>query len=204
MIAEDQTLVAAGLRKLLEPEFETMDIVSDSPTLLRAAQENAPDLFLLELQLSHFDGIDATRRLREISMVPIVMLTAQSDPVRVRQAFAAGVQGYLLKSAEPDELAFALRAALRGQHYVSPAVASALVDAAVTPKQEPVDRLTMRQRQVLRLVAEGNGLKQIAAHLGLSVKTVEYHKTRLMRELDLYTTAELARFAAAKGLVPQA
>ncbi len=205
LLAEDHAMVAEGIRKLLEPDFEVVGVATDGRSLLRKASTLEADLILVDIALPILNGIDAARRLREITPARIVMLTMSAEPGMVREAFAAGARGYLLKSSEPSELVFALREVLRGNRYVTPAVAGVLVDAAGRPPDEasngPFARLTPRQREVLQLVAEGKTAKEIAAALDISVKTVEYHKTGLKKELELDSLAELARYAAAHGLV---
>ncbi len=205
LLAEDHALVAEGIRKLLEPEFEVVGVAADGRALLAASRRLGPDLILIDIALPLLNGIDAARRLREITPARIVMLTMSGEPGMVREAFAAGARGYLLKSSEPSELLFALREVLRGNRYVTPAVAGDLVDAAGRPAEGtedgPYARLTPRQREVLQLVAEGKTAKEIAAVLEISVKTVEYHKSGLKKQLGLRTQAELVRYAAAHGLV---
>lgn len=198
-------MVAEGIRKLLEPDFEVVGVATDGRSLLKMASTLKADLILLDIALPILNGIDAARRLREITPARIVMLTAQGDPAVVREAFAAGARGYLLKTSEPEELTFALRQVLRGHRYVTPAIAGDLVDAAGARPAGGAgvfERLTARQREVLQLAAEGKSLKEIASALGLSVKTVEYHKTRLRKELGLQTSADLARYATEHGLTP--
>lgn len=205
LLAEDHAMVAAGVRRILEPDFEIVGVAADGRALLEAARRLEPDLVLLDVGLPLLNGVDAARRLREITPARIVMLTAQGDPAVVREAFAAGARGYLLKTSEPEELTFALRQVLRGHRYVTPAIAGDLVDAAGARPAGGAgvfERLTARQREVLQLAAEGKSLKEIASALGLSVKTVEYHKTRLRKELGLQTSADLARYATEHGLTP--
>jgi DNA-binding NarL/FixJ family response regulator len=153
------------------------------------------------------NGIDTARKIRKlVPEMKILMLSMHADPLYVTEAFRAGCQGYLLKHAAASELAFAIEQLLEGGSYVSPAFAEGgarrfFAKMAGRPSDlVAAPSLTPRQREVIQLVAEGKSIKEIAASLGISVKTVEYHKARIMSELDLHTTADLTKFAIARGI----
>jgi len=204
LLADDHALVVEGLRQLLEPEFELVGTVEDGRALLAAAVRLKPDVILIDISMPGLNGIDAARQLRQL--VPaskLIVLTMHGDSTYVEEAFQAGATGYLVKRCAARELVQAIRTVLAGHLYLTPLV---YVDALVRGRAEGKGpghrgRLTRRQREVLQLVAEGRTVKEIAAALAVSVKTVEYHKACLMERLNLRTTAELTRYAVAHGLV---
>jgi DNA-binding NarL/FixJ family response regulator len=205
LLADDHTLFVEALQKVLEPEFELVGSVADGRALLGAAPRLEPDVILLDLSMPLLNGIDAAQQLRRI--VPdakLVFLSMHGDPTYVTEAFRAGASGYVLKRASAAELIQAIRAALRGQTYVSPMLAKDVLDPLLHGKQplgSAQTQLTIRQREVLQLVAEGRSLKEIASILCVSVKTVEFHKTRIGKQLGLHTTADLTKYAVSHGLV---
>jgi len=196
LLADDHALVLAGFRKLLEPEFEIVAAVEDGRALVEAAAELRPDVILLDISMPLLNGIDAAARVKR--MLPetrLVFVTMHSDPDYVAEAFRAGAAGYLLKRSAASELAAAIHRVLRGEIYVTPLVSFQTGAGGFGL------RLTPRQREVLQLVAEGRSTKEIAGVLGLSVKTVEFHKSALMQKLRLHTTAELTKYAIERGLI---
>jgi DNA-binding NarL/FixJ family response regulator len=202
LIADDHVLVVEGLRKLLEDEFDVVGTVENGRALLAAAERLKPDVILVDVSMPLLNGIDACARLRRL--VPssrVVVLTMHADRSYAAEAFKAGAAGYALKGSAPSELVRAIRSVLRGQRYVARALpASILAEARLAGEARP-GHLTTRQREVLQLVAEGRSAKQIAAMLRISVKTVEFHKTRVMDQLALRGTAELTRYAIEHGIV---
>lgn len=208
LLADDHTLVAQGIQKLLEPQFELVGTSADGRALLEDADRLRPDIILMDISMPLLNGIDAAKRLRKtVPESKIVFLTMHADPTYVSEAFRAGGLGYLLKRAAAAELVFALEEVLKGRYYVTPAVAKDVVRPVLerdargraTPPEEARE-LTPRQREVLQLVAEGKSIKEIAHILTISVKTVEFHKSRIMEELDLHTTADLTKYAVAHGI----
>jgi len=205
LLADDHTLLLEGIRLMLEPEFELVGSVEDGQALLAAAKTLKPDVILLDISMPVLNGIDAARRLRKI--VPsarLIFVTMHADPDYVAEAFRAGAMGYLLKRAAASELLTAIRAVLKGNHYVSPLVTRNALELLISPPKPGgkfSDRLTPRQREVLQLVAEGRSRKEIAAILNISVKTVEFHKATLMRELNLGTAADFTRYAIEHGII---
>lgn len=202
LIADDHRLVVEGLRRLLEDEYDVVATVDNGRALLAAAERLKPDVILVDVSMPLLNGIDACARLRVL--VPssrLVVLTMHADRSYAAEAFRAGAAGYVLKSSATLELVQAIRSVLRGRRYVARALpASVLVGARLAGEARP-GHLTARQREVLQLVAEGRAAKQIAAMLRISVKTVEFHKARLMDQLDLRSTAELTRYAMQHGIV---
>lgn len=208
LLADDHTLVLEGIKKLLEPHFEPAGAVEDGRALLEAVKELRPDVVLLDISMPLLNGIDAARQIRKsVPSAKIVFLSMHADPAYVSEAFRAGGSGYLLKRSAGSELVFAIEEVLKGRFYVTPAVAKDVLkdvfEEVEASRKEPPSRtpgLTPRQREVLQLVAEGKSIKEIATILDISIKTVEFHKSRIMEELDLHTTAELTKYAVAHGI----
>ena len=210
LLADDHVLVAEGIQKLLEPEYELVGIVADGRSLVAAAAKLQPDIVVVDISLPLLNGLDASQQLKKNNPnLKIIVLTMHSEPNFVTQAFRVGVSGYVLKQSVGSELVQAIREVVKGRTFVSPMVAQSLVDQAVnpTPASGPgevnvgfAQTLSSRQREVLQLVAEGKATKEIASILNVSVKTVEFHKTRIMKELRLRTAAELTKYAIAAGL----
>jgi DNA-binding NarL/FixJ family response regulator len=201
VIAEDHTLMAQGLRKLLECEFESVTIVGNGRELLDSVTVSKPDLALVDIVMPLLNGIEATRRLRKISpATKVVIVTAHADPRYVVEAFRAGASGYVLKSCAVSELVVAIRAVLAGQTYLTPLLAHRAVATAKESSSGPV--LTSRQREVLQLVAEGYTAKEIANVLKMSVKTAVFHKMAIRDKLGLHSTAELTRYALEHEIAP--
>jgi DNA-binding NarL/FixJ family response regulator len=205
LLADDHRMFAEGIKGLLAPEFELLDVVEDGQALLEAAQRLKPDVVVADITMPRLNGIDATTRLKQMDdRIRVVLLTMHSDVVFVRRAFDAGASGYVLKHSAPDELLAAIRAALKGKTFVTPTLAGELFqDATGAPGgvSDPVAMLTPRQREILQLVAEGHSAKDIAVELDLSTRTVEFHKYRIMEALNLHSTAELVHFAIKHGIV---
>ncbi len=195
-------MVAEGLGRLLDQEFELLDNVGNGRDLLKIVEETKPDLVLLDIGMPILNGIEATRHVRKTSPgSKVVILTAHSEPEYVVEAFQAGASAYVLKRCAVSELVVALRQVLSGHIYVTPQVAEHVVAAATNPKmRRNPTYLTSRQREVLQLVAEGCTAKEIANWLNLSVKTAVFHKMAIMDKLGLRTTAELTRYALEHGI----
>jgi DNA-binding NarL/FixJ family response regulator len=205
LLADDHRLVAEGLRMLLTPEFELVGVVEDGLALLEAARTLRPDVIVADISMPRLHGLGALATLRqEGEQVPVVFLTMHHDVAHARRALEAGAAGFVLKHSAPHELSTAIHAALEGKTFVTPAMAAALQRAAgdrLDPNGDPVQSLTSRQREILRLLAEGLSAKQIGGTLGISARTVEFHKYQAMERLDIHTSAELVHFAIKHGLV---
>jgi len=200
LIAEDHTLMAEGLRKLLECEFEFVETVGNGRQLLDVVSKKRPDVVLLDIGMPLLNGIEATRRFSKIAPgTKVLIVTAHNEPQYVVEAFRAGATGFVLKRCAVAELVAAIRQVLSGHTYVTPLVADRAVEAA-RESLRPGPALTSRQREVLQLVAEGCTAKEIANVLKLSVKTAVFHKMAIMDKLGLRTTAELTRYALEHGI----
>ena len=205
LLVDDHTLVLDGFRKLLEDRCEIVGVAEDGRTLLRMAQELQPEIVTLDISMPQLNGVDAARMLKKIlPRIKLIFVTMHADQAYVNEAFKAGAAGYLLKRSAGSELLQAIQSVMDGQCYVTPLVAKGLVQSVVTGGRPAVQKeksLTSRQREVLQLVAEGMTVKEIASALSLSPKTVEFHKSQIMTELDLHTTAELTKYALVHGLL---
>lgn len=207
LMADDHSLVLAGLRRLIEVEGDVVGTVGDGRALVEEAQKLRPDIIFLDISMPLLNGLDAARQLK--SLVPdskLIFLTMHATPTYVSEAFKAGASGYLIKQSAEAELQQAIQAVRRGQHYMTPSVTKETSGTKLHTFQGPVCKrsvteLTPRQREVLQLIAEGKGTRAIASILHISIKTVEFHRTRLMEELNLHSTAELTRYAVSEGLV---
>ena len=207
LMADDHAIVLAGLRKLVEAEGEVVGMVEDGRALVEAAQQLRPDIVLLDISMPLLNGLDAARQISKL--VPeskLIFLTMHATPTYATEAFKAGASGYLIKRSAAVELKQAIQAVMRGQHYMTPLITKDVLAATLHSLEGQLSKplvtsLTPRQREVLQLVAEGKGTKAIASILNISVKTVEFHKFRIMSELDLHSTAELIKYAISEGLV---
>jgi DNA-binding NarL/FixJ family response regulator len=206
LMADDHSILLAGMRKLIEDQCDVVGMVEDGRALLEAADRLKPDLIILDISMPLLNGLDAARQLKKARPdVKLLFLTMHASPRYATEAFKAGGNGYLLKQSAASELPQAIDAILHGNHYLTPSIAKPVIDQAMRTDEGPSIKgadteLTARQREVLQLIGEGKGTKEIAAVLHVSVKTVEFHKTCLMNELDLHTTAALMRYAIARGL----
>ncbi len=207
LLADDHVLVRAGLRKLLEsiPGFEVLGEANDGLALLALVQQYEPDLVLMDIGMPGLNGIDATARvMKDWPRTRVVILSMHQSEEYVRQALRHGAAAYLLKDAAPLELEQALAAVLRGETYLSPAVSRGVLSDYVNrlrKDEQPGDALTPRQREVLRLIAGGLSTKEIARSLNLSVKTVDTHRSQMMKQLDIHEVAGLVRYAMRVGLI---
>jgi DNA-binding NarL/FixJ family response regulator len=206
LIADDHPIMLAGLRKLVESTCEVVGTVQDGRALVEAAERLRPDLILLDISMPLLNGMDAARQIKQsVPDAKLIFLTMHASPVFATEALQAGASGYLLKQSAAVELPHAVDTVLKGQTYLTPMITKPVLDSIVGQKQgglrKSLMQLTSRQREVLQLLAEGKTPKDIAVLLNVSVKTVEFHKSRLMEQLDLHTTLALAKFAIAEGLV---
>ncbi len=205
ILADDHAIVAAGVRSLLEPACRVLAVVADGEALVKAARELRPDLVIADISMPLCNGIDAIRRIRrERPQLLAICLTMHADRMYLSEALEAGASGFVVKHAAAEELRQAIAAVLRGKTYVSPQLGGHERQgraAPPAPDRSGGPRLSQRQRQVLQLVAEGRTMRQIAAILQLTPKTVEFHKYRAMHLLGLRTSAELVQFAVRHGLV---
>lgn len=207
LLADDHALFRSGLRALLGG-FVGITVVGeagDGREALRLVRQHRPDVVLMDITMPDLNGLDAAAQLvRDFPDVKVLVLSMHSDEAYVNRALKAGATGYLLKTASGPELELAIRAVARGDVYLGPRVAKRVIPEYLTRGAElpgDVERLTRRQREILQLVAEGRTSKQIAQHLGLSVKTVERHRADVMQRLEIHDLAGLVRWAVGHGLV---
>jgi DNA-binding NarL/FixJ family response regulator len=205
LIADDHLLVAEALTSLLKDEFDLVGVVEDGRALIEAAGTLRPDVIVADITMPHLNGIDALLRLRQGGdRVPVVFLTMHRDVTFARRALEAGASGLVLKHSASVELIAALRAALAGRTYLTPQLAGEVLEAmkqGPERSEDPAAALTLRQREVLQLLAEGRSAKEIAASLSISTRTVEFHKYQMMETLGLHTSAELIHFAIKHGVI---
>lgn len=206
LIADDHTLVVDAFRKLLEPNYEIVGTAGDGLSLLDQAPLLRPDVIIIDVGMPLLNGLAAGQRLRRL--VPkskIVYVTMNDDGDLATEALRAGASGYLLKSSAGTELLTALREVLRGATYVTPLIKQAMEEAFVRNPETSMSakKLTARQIEVLQLLAEGRGMKEVAEILKLTPRTVAFHKYRMMETLGVHSNAELIRFAVAHHMVTQ-
>jgi DNA-binding NarL/FixJ family response regulator len=207
MLADDHKLFRAGIRALLERhvDIEIVAEAGDGREALRLVAAQRPDVVLIDLMMPNLNGLDAAARIvRAFSHTRVVILSMNADGDSVLKTLRAGAVGYLVKTADPPELELAIRAAARGEKFLSSAVSQHVVAAClkqVDMEQTSLERLTPRQREVLQLVAEGHTTKEIAARLDLTAKTAESYRGELMNALDIHDVASLTRYAIRTGLV---
>ena len=206
LLADDHVLVRAGLRGLVDsiPGVEVVAEAGDGQEALRLMKQHRPDVALLDIAMPELNGLDAAARAaEECPKVKVVILSMHANEEYVLRALRAGAAGYMLKDAQVEELAFALKAVVSGQTYLTPAVSRGVVESYLRRTQgeaAAAETLTTRQREILQLIAEGHTSKGIAEKLYLSEKTVETHRKNLMDRLDIRDVAGLMRYAIREGL----
>jgi DNA-binding NarL/FixJ family response regulator len=201
-LADDHRIVAEGLKQLLEPEFDLVGWVENGRELLKAAREMRPDVIVTDITMPELNGVEALEELRKDNPdVRVVFLTMHQHVAYARQALDAGALGYVLKHSAADELIMAVRAAAEGKSFVTSAIAGELLQAMRSGgcEEDPIRKLTLRQREILRLLVDGHSAKVIAARLDISPRTVEFHKYSMMETLGISSNAELIRFALENG-----
>lgn len=203
MLADDHALVRQALRALLEREgFLVAGEASDGQEAVRLAPQIHPDIAILDVSMPLLNGLDAAREIQKTTKrTKAILLTRHDEDQYVTEALRAGVQGYVLKSQAATDLVAAIQQVSGGGIYLSPGISRTVVEAYLSKSELPSDPLTSRERQVLQLVGEGKSTKEIAVLLGISTKTAESHRTRLMQKLDIHETASLVRYAIRRGLV---
>lgn len=211
ILADDHQLVHAGLRALLQsfPDVEVLAECSDGQQALECVARLRPEVLLLDITMPGLNGLEVAQRLGELSPeTRVLVLSMHAGSEYVAQALRAGVAGYRIKDSAVEELRVALDSLAQGRPYLSPAISRTVLQGFLHPGVSPTEspgpelgRLTARQREVLRLLAEGRGTREIAARLQLSVKTVEAHRSQMMDRLDIHDVPGLVRFAIRAGLV---
>ena len=203
LLAEDHAVVREGLKSLLEGSgFAVVGTASDGAEAVRLCGQLQPDVAVLDFSMPNMNGAAAAAEIPRVSPKTMtVVLSAHREEPLVLEALRAGVKGYVLKASAADELIAAIQEASRGHVYLSPQVSGALVGALLSKSEQPGDPLSPRERQVLQLVAEGGTSKEVARKLGISLKTAESHRARIMDKLDIHDVAGLVRYAVRRGLI---
>jgi DNA-binding NarL/FixJ family response regulator len=203
LLADDHTLLLDAFHKLLNEECDVIGTVSNGRELVAEAVEARPDVVVVDIAMPLLNGIDATRQLKQlVPATRVIILTMNEDADVAAEAFRAGASGYLLKRSAGSELIAAIREVMKRRSYVTPLVTEGLVGSILhQPAPVPARELTMRQREILQLVAEGHSMKEIATILNITPRTVAFHKYRIMELLNMKTTAELIQFAIKQHIV---
>ncbi len=204
LIADDHTMVVEAFRKLLEPQYEIVATVADGRSLLEIAPKVRPDVIVIDIGMPLLNGLAAGQRLKQVvPRAKLIYVTMNEDADVASEALRGGASAYLLKSSAASELLKGIHEALRGGSYVTPQIKRAIMDSFVrSPKPRPaVKKLTARQTEVLQLLAEGRLMKEVGAVLGLTTRTVAFHKYRIMEALGVKTNAELIQFAVKNHVV---
>ena len=203
LLADDHVLVRQSLKSLLEHEgIQVIAEASDGQVALQQAQSLQPDIAVMDISMPISNGLEAARGIRaSCPKTKTILLTQHEEDHYVSEAIDAGVKGYVLKSQAVIDLMNAIRQVSRGEVYLSPGISATLMDVYCSKSDRTKDPLTVRERQVLQLIAEGKSTKDTACVLGISPKTAESHRTRLMRKLDIHETASLVLYAVRRGIV---
>ena len=209
VIAEDHTILREGLRSLLcsDPEFDVVGEAEDGRDAIRCVEALSPDLVLMDLSMPRMNGLDAIKEIKKQNPeIKIIVLTVHKTEEYILATLQAGADGYLLKDANHSELVMAIKNVLAGKRYLSPGISEKVIEGYLEGRKalkttSSWDTLTQREREILKLIAEGYKNKEVADYLYISLKTVEKHRSNLMRKLDLHNVAALTVFAAEKGLI---
>ena len=207
ILADDHGIILDGLRRILEPEFEIVATAADGRELVAEIERLKPEAAVADISMPLLNGLDALRHCQSAHFrTRFVFLTASPDVILATQAFRLGASGYVLKHAAAEELVVAIREALAGRTYITPRIAHEVLQNLMSHPADSANDgsgLTSREREVLQLLAEGKIMKEIAAILNVSPRTVEFHKNNIVAKTGLRTTAELARYAVRHGLVSE-
>jgi DNA-binding NarL/FixJ family response regulator len=205
LIVDDHTVMRDGIRALLglHDDFEIVGEASEGREAIEKARELAPDVIVMDIAMPGMDGLEATRRLtKKNPKLKVLVLTQHDNREYILSAIKAGVVGYVPKRALGSELVSAIRAVFRGESFLYPSAAAALIeDYLHQAGEEPYDRLTDREREILKLIAEGHTSREIAGMLFISLKTVLGHRTKIMDKLHIRNRTELVKYAMRKGLI---
>jgi DNA-binding NarL/FixJ family response regulator len=204
LLADDHSIVSAGLRKMLESHYEIVGCVENGMELLTVAEELRPNVIILDIAMPMLNGLDAARLLKKLlPHVKLIFLTMNSDSDIAAEALRVGASAYLLKTSKPPELLQAVHDVLRGASYVTPQIKDAMEQIFIRdPRaQHRPKQLTSRQREVLQMLAEGRSMKEIAYLLQISHRTVRFHKSGIMGELNITTNSELVQYAIKHGII---
>lgn len=205
LLADDHDMLIDGLVHMLRRDFEVVGVARDGRTMIEMAKEKRPDVIVADISMPNLDGIDAARVLRQdVPSIKILFLTMHSDFPLVGEAFRAGASGFVLKTCDMSELVKAIHSIAKGSTYITSLLAVDLISILMTADAKEASRdtpLTSRQREVLQLLANGKTMKEAAALMGISTRTVESHKYEIMRQIGVKSTAALIRYAIRARLV---
>lgn len=203
LLADDHEIVREGLKGLLEHQnFDVVGEASEGRAAVQLARERRPDIAVFDYSMPLLNGFEAAREIQRVSpSTKTILLTMHTEDRYVFEALRAGIRGYVVKTQASADLIRAIHEVSRGQIYLSPGVSRAVVEAYLAKTELPVDPLTAQERRVLLLIAEGKRTKEIAYVLGISVKTAEGHRARIMEKLDIHETAGLVRYAIRRGVI---
>jgi DNA-binding NarL/FixJ family response regulator len=205
ILADDHTLMLDALKTLLEPEFEVVGTFADGRDLVDGAAELSPNVIVLDVGMPNMNGLIAGQKLKQaMPLVKLVYLTMNHDPDIAGEAFRLGASGYLLKQSAGAELLRAIREVVRGGFYVTPLMTKGMVGSFVQnfKQRKSNNSLTLRQKEVLQLLAEGRSMKEVAFVLNVSPRTVAFHKYTMMEHLHIKSSAELIEYAMRSSLLP--
>jgi DNA-binding NarL/FixJ family response regulator len=203
ILIADDALVAEGFKNLIEPDYQVIRVVADGKSLLSTAVEMKPDVVLMDMEMSLLNGLNTGRELKKLlPQTKVILLAMDDSPDVASKSLCEWSSGYLLKKSAGVELKRAIGEVLRGHSYVTPGIARKLIDEFLrTPRQSRTKELTTRQRQVLQLLAEGRSMKEAGEILNIAVRTVAFHKYRIMEDFGLKTNSDLIRFAMREHLI---
>jgi len=203
LLADDHTLLLGAFEKLLAPECEIVGHVSDGRALVAAADTLKPDVIVLDIAMPLMNGLEAARHVKQrLRNVKLVFVTMHEDADLAAEAFRSGASAYLLKRSAASELMTAIREVMKGRSYVTPLVTEGLVGSLMNVgDHKPSHELTSRQREVLQLIAEGHSMKEVAALLNVTPRTIAFHKYTMMEALNVKSTAELIQYAVKHHIV---
>jgi DNA-binding NarL/FixJ family response regulator len=205
LLADDHQVVLEGLKSLLAGEFEVVGSVGDGRALVDQAAALHPDVIVADISMPQLNGIEAARQIKKTDKnIKIVFLTMHPDATYAANAFEAGASGFVLKHSAPSELITAIHEAMKGRTYVTPLIAGDLIrtyQEGGSPEKDLFQKISPRQREILQLLAEGKSAKEIASILDISTRTVEFHKYRMMQQLNIKTSAELVQYAVRHGII---
>ncbi len=201
LLADDHKFITEGLKSLLEPKYDVVGIVEDGQALVREADILHPHVIVVDVSMPKLNGIEAVQKIKQNgNEAKIIFLTMHPDVTYASRALESGAMGFVLKHSATAELMEAIENALAGKTYITESIAAELNNTTHT-RQDPIRKLTSRQREVLQLLAEGHSAKKIGEVLFISPRTVEFHKYKIMEELGIHNSAELVQYAIKTGLV---
>ena len=207
LLGDDHAFILDGIRAVLQVQYEVVGQAQDGRALVDAAERLKPDVVILDISMPQLNGFEAAKQIKKSRpQVKLIFLSQHLNPAYLRQALKVGASGYVLKSGATGELQQAIREVLRGRIYITPTFGQNVIDGLWSRLGEvnnQAEELTDRQREILKLIIDGKGNKEIADILHVSVKTVEFHRARLMSRLGVRSVAELTKVALQQGLVPE-